>query len=164
MTKMSVSDYAKHRGVTHHAVQKAISSGRIQGAKTGKSKNAKVMVDKEAADATWDKNKSLPNQGNGQPQSSDGAVYSKARAAREAFNAKLAEIEYREKSGQVVDTDKAKILFFNIAKTVQQNILNIPDRISAIVAAENNPKVVHDIISHELRVALQGLADGKVSI
>lgn len=91
-----------------------------------------------------------------------GEIYDKSRAAREAYSARLMQLEYKQKTGELVSLDKVKLLFFNTARNVQQNLLSIPNRISAIIAAENDPKKIHDLLSHEIKVAMRELSDGNL--
>ena len=51
---LSIRAYAQHRGVSHTAVAKAVSAGRI-------SKKADGTIDPATADAQWDRN-TLPSQ------------------------------------------------------------------------------------------------------
>ena len=85
--------------------------------------------------------------------------YQIARAAREAFNAKRAEMDFKKESGALVPLEPVKTLFFTLAKNTQQNLLNVPARISPIVAVENDEKKIYDIIEKEILEALETLAN-----
>jgi len=87
-------------------------------------------------------------------------VYQKARGTRELLTAKLLQQKFLLESRALVPVENVKKLFFEIAKTVQQNLLNIPARISPIIAAELDEKVVHDMIESEIIKALEVLSDG----
>ncbi|MEO5333838.1 MAG: hypothetical protein H7839_17635 [Magnetococcus sp. YQC-5] len=52
---MGVREYARHRGVSHSAVEKAIKSGRIK-------KEADGTIDPSGADAAWERNTSPAQQ------------------------------------------------------------------------------------------------------
>ena len=97
-------------------------------------------------------------------QNSDGARYAAARAKNEENKAKLAELEWREKARIVVNTEAVKTAYYNATRVVMQSMLNVSPRISPIVAAESDARRCHDIIDHEIRVALQSLADGNAKI
>jgi hypothetical protein len=47
---MGIREYARHRGIHHHAVQRAIKSGRI---KTVKGPDGREMIDAPVADRAW---------------------------------------------------------------------------------------------------------------
>lgn len=89
---------------------------------------------------------------------------SKQRAVKEAFNARLAQIEYQEKIGKLVPVDKIRIIVFNMAAKTRDALLNVPDRISAIVTAEKNPKKNHETITNEIKAALENLSGGRITI
>lgn len=85
--------------------------------------------------------------------------YQIARAARETYSAKMAEIEFKKATGALVPLEPVKSLFFTIAKHTQQNLLNIPARITPIVAAENDEKKIYAIIEKEILEALETLSN-----
>jgi hypothetical protein len=176
---MSIREYARRRGVTHRAVQQAIEAGRIDVRREQRGKKQVYFIDPVTADKQWDersdhtfkrsKTKGEKAAQPGQPvqpvgPTTSSTLYGQAKTARETYAAKMAELQYRERAGELVSADGVKTLFFEIAKTVQTNMLNIPDRVSSLIAAEGNEKVVHDILTHEIRVSLQRLADGNLTI
>ena len=79
---------------------------------------------------------------------------------RENYLARLAKIEFEERSGKLVSRDEVQIAAFNKFRTFRNALLNIPDRISASLAAENDNARVHQIITEEIRKVLQDFADG----
>ncbi len=85
--------------------------------------------------------------------------YNKSLAKEKHFKALMAEIEYQIEIGALVckaDNDKAVFAFH---RTIRDRILNIPDRIAAVLAGEADREKVHGILSKELRQALTELAD-----
>jgi phage terminase Nu1 subunit (DNA packaging protein) len=83
-------------------------------------------------------------------------VISNARAAH--FKAKLARLEFLEKSGQLIDSEAVKKEAFRMGRTIRDRVEAIPDRIAAIVAAETNVKKVHKLLAAEFRGVLEDLA------
>ena len=83
-------------------------------------------------------------------------VVSNARAAH--FKAKLARLEFLEKSGQLIDAEQVKKEAFRMGRTIRDRVEAIPDRIAAIVAAETNVKKVHKLLAAEFRGVLEDLA------
>ena len=129
---MSLREYARHRGVALSAVQKAIASGRIATLADGR-------IDPVAADSAWERNATRytrsvtdddePNFGASQ--------YTKARAVREHYQARLAKIEYEERTGEFVSKDEVQAAAFNKFRQFRDQMLNLPDRLAAILAAES---------------------------
>lgn len=146
MPEVSARQYARHRGVSHTAVQKAIKQGRISTTAGGK-------IDVEKADRDWNRNTSSVNE----PQregTSGGPGYAQSRAVREHYLARLAKIEFEERAGKLVSRDEVTIAAFTKARTVRDNLLNIPDRVAALLAAESDAVRTHQILSDEIRKAL----------
>jgi hypothetical protein len=154
MPLVSFRQYAKHRGVSHTAVEKAVKQGRIRTTPEGK-------LDVEQADRDWGRNSSpvnAPRQASRAAEPNDGAgrgpTYAQSRAVRELYLARLAKIEFEERAAKLVSRDEVTVAAFTKARTVRDNLLNIPDRVAAMLAAESDPTRVHQILSDEIRKAL----------
>jgi len=155
---LSIREYARHRGCWHTTVIKALASGRIK-------KDRKGGINPVQADRDWPRNtghrilkqKSIKGRGSAPPSSSE-IGYSKARAVRETFLARTAQLNYEVQSGVLVKRAEMEAATFNLARTFRDQMLNIPERISAIVAAERDPRNCHDILTAEIRKALISFA------
>jgi len=151
MPLVSLRKYATHRLVSLTAVQKAIQQGRIKTAPDGK-------IDLEQADRDWERNTSPVNAPKRAPRAGGGAAggptYAQSRAVREVYLARLAKIEFEERVGKLVSRDEITVAAFTKARTVRDNLLNIPDRVAAVLAAETDPVRMHQILSDEIRKAL----------
>jgi len=158
MPLVSLRAYAKHRGVRLSAVQKAIQTGRIQTTPDGR-------IDSEQADADWEA-RTRPGQGRAarrgtetpRGEAAGGLDYFKARAIRESYLARLAKIEFEEKTAKLVSRDEVQVAAFTLARTVRDNLLNLPDRLAALLASESDADRVHQILTGEIRKALDELA------
>lgn len=97
-----------------------------------------------------------PPQSGGLP----GPSYAQSRAIREAYAARMAKLEFEEKSGRLIGVDKVKVEAFKVARTVRDAILNIPDRISNELASfAGDPGRVHQRLTEELVLALEELVN-----
>ena len=172
---MNVTAYARHRGVSHVAVLKAIKAGRIVKEQDG-------TIDPDKADAAWKQNTSQAQQrkppkedkasversvdppSSGNQSINNGPSYAQSRAIKEAYNARLAKLEYEEKSGALVRTDSVKVAWFNMLRVLRDRVLNIPDRMAPLLAAETDPKQVRELLEAELRQILNDASDtiGKI--
>ncbi len=160
MALVSLRAYAKHRGVSLAAVQKAIHSGRI-------TPNANGLIDTERADAEW-RAKTRPGQRRARAapalprdtaeSPAAGLDYFRARAIRESYLARLAKIEFEERIAKLVDRDEVQVAAFTSGRTIRDNLLNIPDRLAATLAAETDVDRVHELLSAEIRKALEELS------
>lgn len=153
MAFVSIRQYAKHRGVSHTAVEKAVKQGRIQ--------LTEGKIDVDAADHDWTRNSSPVNAPEPRIRTrpridapTSGPTYAQSRAVRELYLARLAKIEFEERATKLVSRDEVTVAAFTKARTVRDNLLNIPDRLSAMLAVESDPSRVHQILSDEIRKAL----------
>ena len=174
--EISQRAYARHRGVSHKAVQKAIAQGRIT-ANGGK-------IDPAAADAQWEANTDqskprnsvsgrpklvppLPQvaaQNSPEPPAGNGAThpggYAGSRAVRENYLARLAKLEYEERAGTLIKAADAEKLIFEFNRRARDAIMSIPDRVSHILAAETDPAEVHRILTREILRVCEELCAG----
>ena len=68
--------------------------------------------------------------------------------------ASLAELDHEERQGNLRRGDVIDSQDYAIATILKNNLQSIPDRQSAILAAETDPAKVHDILSVEVRNSL----------
>lgn len=149
---MSLRQYANHRGVALRAVQKAIETGRIQTVKGGK-------IDQAAADIAWDRNSDPAKQRKeGADIGATSQAFQKARAAREAYNAKIAQLNYEKMAGRLVDMEMVRLRSFENARAVRDALLNIPNRIASNLAGETDPIKIGNLLTTEINHALEELS------
>jgi hypothetical protein len=158
MPNLSMRAYARHRAVALAAVQKAIESARISLAPNG-------TIDPELADRQWENNTRLgppailkPAQ-NTNNRASDGASqYTEARAERERYVALRAQLEYEQRAAKLVNIHEVQAEVFNAFRELRDRVLNVPDRVSALLASESDPAKINQILAAEIRSALQEFA------
>src|SRR5689334_5158266 len=166
---MSQRAYARHRGVTHGAVQKAIKSGRIP-------VTADQKVDPDEADRAWAANTDETKPRNSvsgapklsvlSPVSPSSGVsgqtiatgYQASRAIHESYRAKTARLEYERLIGTLVSADEVRVEAFNAARRAREMLLAIPDRQGPVLAAIADPAEIHRILTAEIRQVLEELA------
>jgi hypothetical protein len=165
---MSLRAYARHRGVSLRAVQKALASGRIGTREDGR-------LDPELADANWARNtaprpqpssKLVSTPGTSTPASpasphgahhrvdptrrelaeppriESGLEYSKARAVRESYLARLAKIDFEERTEKLVSRDEVQVAAFNRFRQFRDGMLNIPHRLAAVLAVRDRQQQI----------------------
>jgi pyruvate/2-oxoglutarate dehydrogenase complex dihydrolipoamide acyltransferase (E2) component len=177
---MSLRAYARHRGVALSAVQKAIATGRIH-------PEPDSSIDPIKADAQWDRHTrtaqpttprvttprpppiaqhaSQPAAPPPMPQASDdarGVDYHKARAVRETYSARLAKLEFEERTGKLISKDEVDIKYFQLARQLRDRMQQIPRKVApeivALVVADPDVRGVTDILDVAIREALEDLA------
>lgn len=172
---ITFAEMAKLMQCSAPSVTKAVKSGRI--AKAVVEKDGKKWLDRDLAMELWDRNTRKSPLG---PQKivghaprdrqklrehvdllPDDAIpeLNVSRERREHYQAELAKLEVDLKRGELVSADSVKKAAFDLAKTVRESLINIPDRVANQFAAEADPQAIHMALSHEIQSALERLAD-----
>ena len=165
MKPISQREYARQRGVRHSAVQRAISEGRITTLPDGK-------IDPELADRQWAENTITP--------SGDGGTLLRARTVYMVSKARLADMQLKNLSGELIPKADVRVAAFNTARRIRDGCQNIPARccgaiaaairraveeadlpanLVATLAAKLNLVEVDNILSTEIRAVLTELSD-----
>ena len=174
---VSQREYARRRGISHVAVQRAVSSGRIS------TENGKI--DPTQADREWRENtdQSKPrNRITGKPKQTrvagepsepmdfggadsggNGTAtgYAKARAARELYQAQLAKIELDRQRGVLIRADEVRVGAFNMARKARDQLIALPERVAAILAATEDAAEIQRILEEEIERICQEIADAE---
>jgi hypothetical protein len=160
---VSQSEYARRRGCTEGAVRRAVRDGRIA-LIDGK-------LDPVAADAQWARN-TRPRAGS-EPAAApltaapdregedDGNGYWASKARRESAEADLAELKLAEQRGQLVRADEVRAALSRRAAAFREGLLQIPSRLSAVLAAEVDQARVHALLDAELRTVVAHLVEAQ---
>lgn len=172
---MSLRAYARHRGVSLSAVQKAIASGRIHPEADG-------SIDPAKADAQWDRHTRMAQPTTqkvvtpkvvshervvtspppSSPDESRGIDYHKARAVRETYAARLAKLDFEERSDKLISKDEVDTQFFTLARQLRDRLQQIPRKVApeivALVVADPDVRGVTDILDAAIREALEELS------
>lgn len=83
-----------------------------------------------------------------------------SRQVRAAYEAKLKELEFKERAGELVPAADVKREAFSLARALRDGLMRIPDRVAPLLAATTDARKAHQMLSDEIRVALRGLGDG----
>jgi hypothetical protein len=87
--------------------------------------------------------------------------YAKARAARELYQAQLAKIELDRQRGVLVRADEVRLGAFNMARKARDQLIALPERVAAILAATQDPAEVQRILEEEIERICQEIADAE---
>lgn len=169
--KISAQAYAKHRGVSGEAVKKAIQQGRITATA---DKKGQYQIDPVKADKEWDENsrpKSAKKTKKAAPEleaevtnpdelkidPNKKLTFSEARTLKENYSARLAKIKFEEESGRLIPAEQAKSDAFRLSRTVRNQILALPDRISAELASMTDAHAINLKLKKEFTECLEVL-------
>lgn len=187
-----MAEYARHRGCDYQLVQAAVRAGRITRGEDGlidqdqadldwakntdqsqvrtnlKHRRRDPQVDVEVGrklQAQWvEKQRGQEDDILGDTQQGKTAPinFASARAAREIFAARLLKVELDQKLKTLVDKRTVQLEAQNRGQVLRDALLNIPDRLSAQLAAEQSPAGVHEILASEIRMVLEEYSEGKL--
>lgn len=156
MALMSQAEFARQQGFTRGYVTKLIKKGIIR-LSNGKvdSVQAQQAMKANADPVSLIRSDQTTELAPAQPGAVD---FVTARTMREAFRAKMAKLEYEEKSGTLTDAAKVKQDAFKAGRIIRDELLAIPDRLADVLAAEDDPATVRRIICDELELVLRRLS------
>jgi len=180
---LSIRAYAQHRGVSHTAVAKAIKAGRISKEADGTIDPAKADTQWErntlpSQNLNTGATKPAPKVAtppvstpvstapvaNRELQSplETGRIaapdYQTSRAIREAYAARLAKLEYEERTAKLISSDEVEMRTFNLARRLRDRMQTLPRRLAAALAVEQDPRVIEQRLNDEIRQALEELS------
>jgi hypothetical protein len=90
--------------------------------------------------------------------------YQKARTVRETYQAKLAQLDYEEKAGELVRRDDLRVELFNASRGMRDRLGQLPDRLSGELAGMTDQHAVALMLQTEITNALEEIADAFESL
>jgi len=84
--------------------------------------------------------------------------FDEVRARKIAAEAEMAEIELREKKGQLIPASEVVSSWGEIVGACRSKLLAVPAKIAPVVAVEDNPAVCKQIVEEQIGEALYELA------
>ena len=165
MMGISLRAYARMRGCSLPAVQKAIASKRITTLPDGsidperanqewaKNTFAGQTVNRTAAAAPKERVSPMP-----EPPAATGdpvAQYLRARAVKTSFEARTAQLEYEERAGKLIPAARAAEYAATFSSIVKDGLMAMPDRLSPMLAAVDDEKAIHRMLVAEVSAALR---------
>jgi hypothetical protein len=180
MTKMSkrigLRAYARHRGCSPSAVSRAIAEKRLT-ASVKRDAKGHPKIDVKRADIEWaaktnpaqvavgptpaipaDECENHKVRFPGDDQSQDGIPsFEESRAKREAFSAKLKELEYEKASGKLAYVSEVRKENYAMSRMVRDSMLRLPDRFTPQLAAMTDQHEIRQFLKTEITEALWGL-------
>ena len=170
MMGVSLRAYARMRGCSLTAVQKAIASKRITTLLDG-------TIDADRANQEWAKNTFVGQTLNrtpvapppprapvhvpppeASPSGDPVAAYLRARAVRESFAARTAQLEYEERAGKLIQATQAGEYAAQFSAIVGDALSAMPDRLTPLVAATTSEEVIHKILTAEINALRRKVA------
>jgi phage terminase Nu1 subunit (DNA packaging protein) len=125
---MSVSEYARRRGVSHFAVQRAIKDGRLTTESVVTDfKGRPKIIDPVKADEEWEQH-TQAKAGMEPKDGTDRSSLTLETIRERKWKAKLAELEYRQKSGELAPVKDMRQHYSTKAVEWRNAVLGVPSR------------------------------------
>ena len=165
MMGVSLRAYARMRGCSLTAVQKAIASKRITTLPDG-------TVDPERANRDWAKNtfagqtiheapvapvpdRVPPLHESPAPTGDPVTAYLRARAVKTSFEARSAQLEYEERASKLIPAVRASEYAATFSAIVKDGLMAMPDRLAPMLAAVDDEKVIHRMLVADVSALLR---------
>jgi hypothetical protein len=187
---MNLQAYANHRkalglrGTSHVAVINAYNDGRLSEPAV-RREGRSWIINAELADEQW-ATRTDPSEYGGQagggsrpigikapvqqrpatspppppPSPKGGPSLAVSKQVKAAYEAKLTELEYKERSGEIGNLQDVRKEAARLARQVRDLLLIVPSRNAAKVAAMSDPEDIRALLQQEIEGALKGMANG----
>jgi hypothetical protein len=182
---MNLQAYANHRkalglrGTSHVAVINAYNDGRLSEPAV-RREGRSWIINAELADEQW-ATRTDPSEYGGQagggsrpigveapaqhqpatstppPAAKGGPPLAVSKQVKAAYEAKLMEIEYKERSGEMGNLQDVRTEASRLARQLRDLLLIIPSRNAAKVAVMSDPEEIRALLQAEIESALRGL-------
>lgn len=167
--------YAEHREISTARLSKVISGGLLEGCYV-RDEIGRFHIDEEKSDAVLNqktperemaamrreekKAMGQPNLGaahlaNLPPPEKKVVGYSDARTGNEIIKLKMAQLAYEEKKGSLISAEKVNNDLFVMARTMREQLMNIPHRLAPLFSAEKDENKIRIMLDKEIRSALK---------
>ena len=170
---LSIPEYSKYSGLSSRYIHDLINNGKIpstahrpKGARRELHKgrvdeaisnnvnhNSTKKRTRKKQDGPFEKIKEIPTKKKFKKLS-----FTDAQALKAQYGAELLELQIKEKKGELVKASDIDAEFFNIARTVRDAILNVPNRISAELAGITDQHIINEKLTTELTAVLKELS------
>lgn len=148
--RLTLGQYARHRLCTKGTVTKAIRTGRLTPRSVESQPDGSYLIDPVLADQEWEENTDSDRQ----PASAD---QREAKAEKEHWQAKLAELKYKEAAGELVEAAKVKQKLQDVFMGARAKLLALPSRARQSLPHLNIGDIT--VIENLVREALEDLAE-----
>ena len=169
------TEFAKYVGVTRPAITQAVTAGRISDAVV--EVNGKNFLDLETALYLYNKNTRRTTAATNKVPPPPAPKTKKevkdrvdfmpddeipdlnvSRARAEHYKAEISKLQLMESRKDVVPAALVKKEGFEVGRVIREALMNLADRLSNQIAGESDPRMIHQMITDEHRIALEELS------
>jgi phage terminase Nu1 subunit (DNA packaging protein) len=161
------AEFAESQGFSRPYVTKLVQQGVIM-------RDANGQIDKDAALAALAARREpakplrrgRPTRNldiRGQGSEALSTLMLKSRIKTEVERGKLAELDRKQREGELVERRDVEEAAFSSARNVRDALMNIPARVSSLYAAETDPQNIHQSLEDEIRKVLIDLVSERAN-
>lgn len=88
--------------------------------------------------------------------------FSDAKTKSEQMNLIVQKVKIEKDIGNLVSSENVKSNSYEIAKKLKESLLTIPDRLCDILASENDGRIIHNMLTKEIKQTLSDIIDEMV--
>ncbi|WP_264377054.1 hypothetical protein [Wolbachia endosymbiont (group B) of Ochlodes sylvanus] len=158
MEKITQTEWAREIGVSKQYVCYLVKKGIVEledGLISREQANEAVAAIRDPSQPLRRKNPENENTSN------LSTMLLKTRIKNEMERGKLLEAKAKAEIGELVAVEEVKRDAFNVARVVRNNLLNIPNRVSALLASLSDTEKIHMALTEEITNSLQELSNIK---
>ncbi len=156
MEKITQTEWAREQGFSKQYVCYLIKKGIVE------LENG--LIDREQANRAIEtiRDPSQPlRRKNPENTSNLSTMLLKTRIKNEMERGKLLEAKAKAEIGELVAVEEVKREAFNVARVIRNNLLNIPNRVSALLASLSDTEKIHGTLTEEITNSLEELSNIK---
>ncbi len=147
MALITQAEWARRQGISREAVRKQIQRGQL------------CLVDGKV-DEIQAKKDLLKNNRNNKVSASIKELLLQTKLENEIERGKILKLERQEKEQSLIPADKMKETLFRKGRVIRDAMLNLPDRVSSLVATMQDAGEIHMLLTNEIRSILEELSNG----
>ncbi len=164
------AEYARRRDVSRQYIHRLVTQGKIP---TDDLKR----IDPEIADAVLAQLSDPARRLNEMPEETESAAeiydqdpatepagsghasFAKFRSAREAYQAKLAQMDYEERAGKLVRKEEIDREAFEAARLIRDRLLSLPQELAGTLVSMTDEKEIIQYLRAKIRDALMDVSN-----
>jgi superfamily II RNA helicase len=159
---MSQAEFARFRGVSRATVTEYKKKSFLVFNDDGR---VDVAASESVLDSSLDPTRGGDRSGRDEkpPANKDGQLLT-ARINETLTKTAKQALEVEKMAGRLIEKEPTAMAAFTLSRQALESLLTIPDRLATLLAVESDAAVVHEMISKEIRVVANTLADAAVAM
>lgn len=159
MELISQSEWARENGFTRQYVNKLVKNKTIKLIKGKINPDQANSAIKAIRNPALEEKRTVISSSSGNSDSNLSTLLLKTRLKNEVEKGKLLETRVKTETKELVNAESVREAAFNTGRIIRDGMLNIPDRVSSVIAsAGSDEHKIHEILTKEIRLVLEELS------